>query len=113
MDDADRGALLGRGLDAIFDPELRRSIGKLLDDVQTRGDAAVCDALARFDGVTIAPDQLRVTADEIARRVVAPATSTQAIDDAIAHIRRSVSTSSPGSPTGASRPNRASSSARS
>ena len=70
MDDADRGALLGRGLDAIFDPDLRRSIGKLLDDVQTRGDAAVCDALARFDGVTIAPDQLRVTSDEIAGAAV-------------------------------------------
>ena len=65
MDDADRAALFGRGLDAIFDPDLRASIGRLIDDVRERGDAAVCDALARFDGVTITPDQLRVTADEI------------------------------------------------
>ena len=61
LDDADRDALYGRGLDAIFDPQLRTSIGRLIDDVRTRGDAAVCDALARFDGVTIAPRRLRVT----------------------------------------------------
>ena len=85
MDDADRGALLGRGLDAIFDPDLRRSIGKLLDDVQTRGDAAVCDALARFDGVSITPDQLRVSPDEIDGAAISPEVDA-AIDDAIAHI---------------------------
>jgi histidinol dehydrogenase len=86
IDNADREALFGRGLDAIFDPELRASIGRLIDDVRTRGDAAVCDALARFDGVTISPDELRVSADELAAAVVAPDVDA-AIDDAIAHIR--------------------------
>ena len=85
MDEADREALFGRGLDAIFDPDLRLSIGRLLEDVRTRGDAAVCDALARFDGVTITPDRLRVTADEIARAAVSPEVDA-AIDDAISHI---------------------------
>ena len=61
------------------------SIGRLLDDVRTRGDAAVCDALARFDGVTITPDRLRVTADEIDRAAVSPEVDA-AIDDAISHI---------------------------
>ncbi len=37
----------------------------LIDDVRDRGDAAVCDALARFDGVDVTPDGLRVTDDEI------------------------------------------------
>ena len=48
MSAGDKGALLHRGLDEIFDPELRRSIAELIDDVRTDGDAAVCRALARF-----------------------------------------------------------------
>ena len=54
----------GRGLDDIFDPALRDSIGALIDDVRDRGDVAVCDALRRFDGIDLEPSQLRVTADE-------------------------------------------------
>jgi histidinol dehydrogenase len=86
MDDADRAALYGRGLDAIFDPELRASIGRLIDDVRTRGDAAVCDALAHFDGVAVTPDRLRVTSGDIDTATVTPQVDA-AIDDAIAHIR--------------------------
>ena len=86
MDEADRAALYGRGLDAIFDPELRASIGRLIDDVRTRGDDAVCDALERFDGVSVEPAELRVTADEIEAASVS-AEVDAAIDDAIAHIR--------------------------
>jgi histidinol dehydrogenase len=86
MDDADRAALYGRGLDAIFDPELRASIVRLIDDVRTRGDAAVCDALAHFDGVAVTPDRLRVTSGDIDTATVTPEVDT-AIDDAIAHIR--------------------------
>jgi histidinol dehydrogenase len=86
MDDPTREALYGRGLDAIFDPVLRNSITALIEDVRARGDAAVCDALARFDGVTLAPDQLRVTNEEIDDAAVTPEVDA-AIDDAIAHIR--------------------------
>jgi histidinol dehydrogenase len=86
MDDADRAALYRRGLDAIFDPELRASIGRLIDDVRTRGDAAVCDALAHFDGVAVTPDRLRVTSGDIDTATVTPQVDA-AIDDAIAHIR--------------------------
>ena len=32
-------------------PTLRASIAALIEDVRDRGDAAVCDALARFDGI--------------------------------------------------------------
>ncbi|HEY3485625.1 MAG TPA: hypothetical protein VGK49_09585, partial [Ilumatobacteraceae bacterium] len=59
MTDDERTALCARGLDDIFDPDLRASIGALIDDVRTRGDIAVCDALAKFDGVDLAPHQLR------------------------------------------------------
>src|SRR5215203_2141687 len=59
MDEAARAALCARGLADIFDPALRRSIAALIEDVRDRGDAAVCDALARFDGIDVAPDDLR------------------------------------------------------
>ena len=75
-----------RGMDDIFDPELRRSIGALIDDVRDRGDAAVCDALAEFDGIDVHPDGLRVSADEFEQAEVSDDVDA-AIDDAIAHLR--------------------------
>lgn len=86
LDERARSALLGRGLAAIFDPELRTSIAELIDDVRVRGDEAVCDALARFDGVTLTPDRLRVSDDELASATVDAALD-RALDDAIAHCR--------------------------
>jgi len=49
------------------DPELTRAVAAILEDVQRRGDAAVLDATARFDGHH-APSMaaLRVTPDELA-----------------------------------------------
>ena len=85
MDDAARTALLHRGLDDIFDPDLRRSIGELIEDVQENGDAAVCRALARFDRIEVSPHELRVSADEIDAAVVSAAVD-DAIDDAIEHL---------------------------
>jgi histidinol dehydrogenase len=86
MDVAARDALMRRGIDDIFDADLRRSIGGLIDDVRERGDVAVCDALARFDGIDVAPDGLRVSADEFERAAVGDDVDA-AIDDAIAHLR--------------------------
>jgi len=87
MTAVDRTTLLRRGLEDIFDPQLRRSIGALIDDVRDRGDAAVVDALARFDGIEVGEDGLRVGDDELERARVDPAVDA-AIDDAIAHLRR-------------------------
>ena len=81
-----RDALMRRGIDDIFDPDLRRSIGELIEDVRDRGDAAVCDALGRFDGIEVSPDGLRVSADEFERASVS-AEVDAALDDAIAHLR--------------------------
>ena len=86
MDDAARQRLIARGLDDIFDPQLRDSIGALIEDVRRRGDDAVCDALAEFDGITLTPDQLRVTDDELDSATVSDHVDA-AIDDAIAHLR--------------------------
>ena len=81
-----RDALMRRGIDDIFDPALRRSIGELIDDVRDRGDAAVCEALGRFDGIEVSPDGLRVTADEFEQAAVSDDVDA-ALDDAIAHLR--------------------------
>jgi histidinol dehydrogenase len=86
MDDVARAALLARGLDDIFEPALRASIGELIDDVRERGDDAVCDALARFDGIEIDPDGLRVSDDELEAAAVSDEVDA-AIDDAIVHLR--------------------------
>ena len=81
-----RDALCRRGLDDIFEPTLRASIGALIDDVRLRGDDAVCDALAKFDGIRLSPDQLRVSEEEIATASIDPAVE-NAIIDAISHLR--------------------------
>ncbi len=86
MDRAARAELMARGLDDIFEPTLRASIIALIDDVRERGDVAVCDALARHDGIEVAPDRLRVTDDELDTATVSDDVDA-AIDDAIAHLR--------------------------
>lgn len=60
-DEASRRHLLGRGLEKIFDPALQASIREIIEDVRDYGDAAVCRALAKFDGCEVSPDQLRVS----------------------------------------------------
>jgi histidinol dehydrogenase len=86
MPDEQRRALLRRGLDDIFRPELVDAIGRLIDDVRARGDVAVCDALARHDAIELRPEQLRVAAGEIDTASV-DAEVDAAIDDAIEHLR--------------------------
>ena len=72
MSEAERSILCARGLSEIFDPTLRRSIADLIEDVRVNGDDAVCRALAAFDGVTLRPDQLAISADAIASARVSP-----------------------------------------
>ncbi len=86
MTTSERDALCQRGLADIFNAELRESIGSLIEDVRVRGDQAVCDALQKFDGITISPSQLRVTAEEIASASIDEALE-NAIIDAISHLR--------------------------
>ncbi len=86
MDEDARRSLCDRGLEAIFDSDLKASIGRIIDDVRAHGDEAVCRALRDFDHVSLEPDQLRATPDEVADAKVADDVD-QAIDDAIAHLR--------------------------
>lgn len=86
MDEPARAALCRRGLEAIFDPELKLAIGAIIDDVRANGDEAVCRALRDFDHVSLEPHQLRATADELDAATVSPEVDA-AIDDAIAHLR--------------------------
>ncbi len=86
MSKTDRDSLLNRGLDDIFDPALRASIGELIEDVRLRGDAAVCDALARHDRIELEPNQLRISDDEFDSAHVTDEVD-DAIDDAIAHLQ--------------------------
>lgn len=81
-----REELCHRGLGDIFDPHLQTSIAALIDDVRQRGDAAICDATARFDGIELTPDQLLVSADELAAAQVSTELD-EALDEAIAHLR--------------------------
>jgi len=45
--------------------EVEAAARRILDDVRARGDAAVCEATARFDGVDLAPAALGVPAEAI------------------------------------------------
>lgn len=86
MSEPQRAELCARGLQAIFDADLKASIGRIIDDVREHGDEAVCRALRDWDGVSLQPHQLRATADELQSAEVSPEVDA-AIDDAIAHLR--------------------------
>jgi histidinol dehydrogenase len=62
----ERAHLLERSRRKIFDPELWARVGDLIEDVRARGDDAVSEALARFDGCDVPPDRLRIAPDELA-----------------------------------------------
>ena len=89
LDDETRRSLLDRDIDRSVPPALREQIASLVVDVRERGDAAVCDALRRHDGVDVEPSQLKVTDDE---RELAIASVDEhvrvAIRDMVDHIRR-------------------------
>ena len=81
-----RSALFDRGLDDIFNPDLRRDISALIEDVRDRGDLALCEALARFDDVEVDPDGLRVSDTEWELASVSPEVD-RAIDAAITNLK--------------------------
>ncbi len=66
---------------AIPDASLQETVADIIAHVRDRGDQALCDYAARFDHVTLSPDQLRVTEEELAAaRAVVP----QDVKDALA-----------------------------
>jgi histidinol dehydrogenase len=89
LDSAARRDLVERGLGQLYDGTLREGIVALIEDVRVRGDAAIADALDRFDGCTVSRDALRIEQVEIdeAHRAVSPLVMA-ALEDAIDHVRR-------------------------
>jgi len=86
---ADRAAFLQRGLSDIFAPALTASIVELVAEIRRDGDAAICRALARFDGCHVEPGGLRITDAEFAdARTETPEVVQTAIRHAIDHSRR-------------------------
>jgi histidinol dehydrogenase len=84
----ERQRLVQRATAEIFDPELNRAVREIVEDVRENGDAAVCRALARFDGVDVAPASLRVSDEEIdAAHAAVDADLLAAIRQGIVHIR--------------------------
>ncbi len=71
-----------------FDPELMRTVSTIIDDVRSRGDEALIDYAARFDGIELKPADLRIDAqtlnaatDRVDTRVLA------ALREAIKNVR--------------------------
>jgi histidinol dehydrogenase len=87
MSPGERAKFTKRSIEDIVPDSLRAEISGLLDDVRQRGDDALCDATRRFDGVSLRPDQLRVSSDEIASAQVNDEVR-DALVDAIDHVRR-------------------------
>ena len=50
---------------SLFDAQIEQRTRTILDDVRTRGDAAVLEFTARFDGAKLAAEQLAVTQAEL------------------------------------------------
>jgi histidinol dehydrogenase len=85
----ERRTAVTRGTDRIFDPQLRRDIIELIEDVRVNGDDAMARALKKFDGCDVGPGGLAVTEEEFANaRKGLPAGLLSAIRDGIDHIRR-------------------------
>jgi len=89
LDAAARDDLTTRGINNIIDPQLRESVLTIIEDVRDNGDAALVRALAKFDKCEIAPENIKVSAEEFAaaRAAIKPELLT-AIRDSIAHVRR-------------------------
>ncbi|NDE52800.1 MAG: hypothetical protein EB005_06350, partial [Actinobacteria bacterium] len=87
MSPGERNTFAQRRLSDIISAPLLEEIAALIGDVRSRGDDAVCDATRRFDGVSLMPDQLRVSAEEIQAARVDQTLQT-ALTDAIDHVRR-------------------------
>jgi histidinol dehydrogenase len=68
--------ILRRSSAEIFDPARVAHVGAIIDDVERRGDAAIVDYTAQYDGVTLAPERLMVARDEVRR-------AHEAIDDGL------------------------------
>lgn len=52
---------------SFFDPRVERQVQRIIDGVERRGDAAVADYSASYDGVRLGPDAFRVRTNDLSR----------------------------------------------
>jgi len=72
---------------SLFDQGIEQRTRAILDDVRTRGDAALIDLTERFDGARLVPDQIAVTqAEFMAASLKADEVTRQAVSDAEKNI---------------------------
>jgi histidinol dehydrogenase len=50
-------------------PDVDATVAEIIADVRARGDSAIIDLTAKFDRITLTPETLRITAEEIAQAV--------------------------------------------
>jgi histidinol dehydrogenase len=73
----------------VLDAELMSQVESIIDEVRRRGDAALIDYAARFDGCVMQASELRIGADELGRIAAnADASVVEALGEAISHVRR-------------------------
>ncbi|WP_299044095.1 histidinol dehydrogenase [uncultured Tateyamaria sp.] len=69
-------------------PDVDAAVAEIIADVRARGDAAVIDLTKRFDRISLTPDTLRITADEVAQATTkVSAEDRAALELAAARIR--------------------------
>ena len=79
-------ALLARRPES--DPEVEDAVRDILRQVREAGDAALCEMTRKFDGVEVAPEQVRVSAQSLAEAEAALDPSLRvSMEAAIANIR--------------------------
>ncbi len=72
---------------SLFDSGIERRTRAILDDVRERGDAALLELTKRFDGATLAADQLGVTTAEL---VSASVTADESLRHAVAEAGKNI-----------------------
>ncbi len=88
MTNADKAWIHQRGTAGISADELRPAIGQLVEDVRQRGDAALLEALKKFDGVSIEASAIACSSDEFEQALASVDEQVHtAIQQMIANIR--------------------------
>lgn len=72
-----------------FPEEAEKAAAAVLSDIRARGDAAVADCVAKFEGANLRPDQFRISKEELDRADAAvPADLKRAVKDAHRRVMR-------------------------
>lgn len=78
-----------RNRSVVLDTDLMNQVESILDEVRRRGDAALIDYAARFDGCVMQASELRIGEDELGQIAANADTSVvEALKDAIGNVRR-------------------------